>query len=346
MMTSNWKTWLQLILGLSLAFLFSYMMAPFAVPILLGAICAIVCYPFYYKLRQKVPATLAALGVTIALTLGILLPILFVLYSGSYKVLKLVSNLKILKDGDTLENFVTQPWMRRLLTLIGSYAPMESGWWRERVIELVQNIAEKTYSFVAAGIAQMPGILLGLAVLILSVYFMLRDGERLLHFLAGLSPMSREKSLDLYRVFEKSCRAVVIGLFLSAFVQGVLMCIFALITSVPNPVLLGAITAGMGMVPLVGSAPIWIGAVIYLFVKAHVGLAIIMLIGGALISISDNVVRTLIMQGGVQMHPLLALVSVFGALALVGPPGIFLGPIVAAIFVSFLQMVSQSISED
>ena len=42
---TRWKTWFSLLLGLGLTFLFFYMMAPFVVAFLLGAVIAIISNP-------------------------------------------------------------------------------------------------------------------------------------------------------------------------------------------------------------------------------------------------------------------------------------------------------------
>src|SRR4051794_8593655 len=102
----------------------------------------------------------------------------------------------------------------------------------------------------------------------------------------------------------------------------------------------------MGMVPEVGTLPVLIGGVLYLIGTGH-KIAPMGLTGGAiLIKTIDNVVRSWVMKGQAAMHPLLAILSAFGATSLMGPPGVFLGPIIAAVFVSFLQIVSMELRRE
>jgi predicted PurR-regulated permease PerM len=152
--------------------------------------------------------------------------------------------------------------------------------------------------------------------------------------------MKLDRTVELYGAIERSCRGVVLGLFMSGVVQGVLMAILFIFTDLPDPIFIFFITVVAGMVPIVGSAPIWIGALVYHAFYDHWGFASVMLVGGLLVSTSDNIVRPLVMKGQAEMHPLLALVSVFGAVHLFGPTGIFLGPVIAAVFVSFLKILS------
>ena len=342
-METPWKGWGQLLLGLGITGLFFFMMAPFMVATLLGAVMAVICYPLHDRWRRKLPNTLSAISVTLALAVGIFLPIFLLIYFSAIRLLQMVSQFKVVKDGLTYDSILAVPLFGNILSIVGRVMPVDREWVRANSADLIQNIAEKLSLWVTQNLSGMPGLVLAVSVVILSLYFFLIDGEKLLRFLAHLSPLKPERSLELYHAFESSCRAVVIGLFVSAVVQGALMTLFFFVTNLTSPFLFGSLTVGMGMVPLVGAAPIWIGATLYLFSKSSILMAIVMLLGGLIISTCDNVIRTWIMSDKVAMHPFLALVSVFGALNLVGASGIFLGPIIAAVFVSFLKIVSREL---
>ena len=49
-------------------------------------------------------------------------------------------------------------------------------------------------------------------------------------------------------------------------------------------------------------------------------------------------VRTLIIQGRSKMHPLVSLIAVFGGMEMFGLIGILLGPILAAVLMTLLQL--------
>jgi predicted PurR-regulated permease PerM len=61
------------------------------------------------------------------------------------------------------------------------------------------------------------------------------------------------------------------------------------------------------------------------------------------ISSSDNLVRAHVLHARAHMHPLVALVSVLGALKLIGLWGIFLGPIAAAFFYALLKTFNKKL---
>src|SRR3954447_4643297 len=105
----NWRGWIQLALGFGLTLLFFYMMAPFLVALLLGAVTAILAYPLYDRLRRLVPPHLSALVVMLGVALGILLPFIFVVYNAAYRLLELFGRLRLLSPKQPLDSLVFHP---------------------------------------------------------------------------------------------------------------------------------------------------------------------------------------------------------------------------------------------
>lgn len=343
---TRWRGWIQLILGLGITFLFFYMMAPFVVATLIGGVTALICYPVHERLSRRIPSSLAAILVTSALSVLVLLPIFGLIYGLAYQALKITATLDLSAGQDAKQLLTANPWIARLLDLVESQVPLDPTWLRAQLVTLLVGAAGKVSKAMAGTLADMPMLILGFFVVILATYFFLVDGPRFLRFLSRLSPLGDARSLELYHTFENTCGGVVIGMFLSAGIQGVLVALFFAVTGVPKPLLWGLLAVCMGMVPVVGTGPVWIGAVVYLFATGSPVAGVVMILGGVLISLSDNIVRTLIMKGSSDMHPFLALVSVFGAVNLIGAAGIFLGPIIAAVFVAFLKILAQEIRED
>jgi predicted PurR-regulated permease PerM len=62
-----------------------------------------------------------------------------------------------------------------------------------------------------------------------------------------------------------------------------------------------------------------------------------MIVIGLLVGVSDNIVRSFVLQGRDEMHPLVSLVAMFGGIAMFGIVGVFIGPILAAIVIAVLD---------
>ncbi|MBI1860683.1 MAG: AI-2E family transporter [Deltaproteobacteria bacterium] len=339
----NWRGILQLVLGLTLSFLFFYMMSPFLIALFLGGVIAMVSFPLHLRLRNHIPGALSAFVVTIVIALGLFLPICAILYSVSFKTMDFVSHFQFSQITTSFSSLVRNIHLDRFFSFISGVFPVDEGWLADQSGLIAQRVVERLSRFVANTAAGAPTLLLGITVTIVTIYFFLLDGGRFIQFLSTLSPLKRDRAQTLYQTFETSCRGVVLGIFLSGVVQGVLVFILFLICRLPNAVLMGSLTVILGMVPLIGSSPIWIGAAIYLFANSHPIYGVIMTVGGIGVSTMDNIVRSTVMSEQSELHPLLALVSVFGAVNLFGASGILLGPIIAAVFVAFLKIVSMEL---
>ncbi len=342
---NRWRGWIQLLLGLALTLLFFYMMAPFLVAILIAAVTAILCHPIYLRLSRKLPGWLAALTVTLGVTVGILFPIGFVLLTASHRILGFIGEMRLPQSGN-LQSLVHHPLISKGLGLLTRFFPVDRDWVQGQALNIFESMLEMISRGIGSFLAGMPGLVLGFFVVVMTVFFFLVDGAKFLRFLSSLSPMQADRSRDLYATFESSCRGVVLGLVVSAIVQGVLVLIFFSVTGIPNAFLLGVLAMVMGMVPVVGNAPITIGGAIYHFLSGHTAMGIVMVVAIVLIGAVDNVVRPMVMKGASEMHPLLALLSAFGATHLLGPTGIFLGPVIAAVFVSFLRIIALEIRRE
>ena len=96
------------------------------------------------------------------------------------------------------------------------------------------------------------------------------------------------------------------------------------------------------LLPLVGSAAVWIPAAIYLFINGHYVQGIILVAwGGGVVGTIDNVLRPLLMSGRVRMHTLLIFFSVFGGVQVFGFLGLFVGPVIIAITSTVLSLLRE-----
>ena len=341
---NRWPFLGQLLLGLGLAVLFFYTMAPFLIPLLIGAVIAILCQPTYDRLRAKVPDALAGITVTAAVSILILAPLTFVGIGSALRLADLLRGIKMPHFSD-LQNLSQNPTILHWMHQIPPWLPMDRALIQEHGISFAQRIVERASSWVGIFVGQLPGVLLGFAIVIVATYFFIVDGERFSKFLATLSPLSKRRTQDLFHAFSSTCRGVVLSMVAGAAAQGALLAFFLLITGVPNWLLWGSMGVILGMVPLLGVTPIILGAAIYQVAQQEWGALVLILIGSVLIGLLDNVVRPWVLKGHGEMHPLLGLVSALGAMSLMGPIGIVLGPVVAAVFVAFLEILSSDLQE-
>jgi predicted PurR-regulated permease PerM len=97
------------------------------------------------------------------------------------------------------------------------------------------------------------------------------------------------------------------------------------------------------LVPVVGSALVWIPVSVSLMVGGHLVRGILVIIFCVIVSsLADSVIRPLLISGRAQMGGLLIFISVLGGITVFGMLGIVLGPIVVVTAASVLDLYAPS----
>ena len=134
--------------------------------------------------------------------------------------------------------------------------------------------------------------------------------------------------------------ATFFGIFATGICQGIVAGLIFFFLGINNAILWGTATAIMSVVPVLGTATVWVPISLYLVSSGAVTKGtILFVLGVTVIGLLDNLIRPLIIEGTSQgMHLLLVVFSLAGGLILFGPSGLVLGPLVAALFVTFLEI--------
>lgn len=170
--------------------------------------------------------------------------------------------------------------------------------------------------------------------LLLTLFFLLRDGET-------LAAQGRAASRRLFgpsgeRVGAQlvaSVRGTVSGLVGVGLGEGLLLGIAYALAGVPQPALLGALTALAAMVPF-GAPIVFGGAALWLLAQGAPGLALGLLgFGAAVVFVADHVVRPALVGGATRLPFLWVLLGILGGVEAWGLLGLFLGPAIMAVLI-------------
>jgi predicted PurR-regulated permease PerM len=179
-------------------------------------------------------------------------------------------------------------------------------------------------------------------VMFYTLFFFLKDGEKLLKRMAHLSPLGDKHEAMMYKRFTSTTRAVLKGSLIVGGVQGLLTGLLFYFTGIEGALIWGIITMLFAVIPGFGSYVIWLPAALIMFVLGNnVEGLIILLVGGLVVSQIDNLIRPVLVGKDTQMHPLLILFSTLGGILLFGISGFIIGPVVVALFLSLWEMYEQ-----
>ncbi len=215
-----------------------------------------------------------------------------------------------------------------------------------------ENLKKVAAPLALGGVRVLASTLIGLAIMVLTMYYFFSDGPSMVAGLMKLSPLDDQYEQELLDKFGDISRAVVVATLLSAVVQGLLAGAGYLVVGAEYVFFLTALTVFLAMVPFIGAAAVWVPVCLYLLFYngnpefpdgrpvAALGLAIYCV---TVVSMIDNFIKPIVLHGQANLHPLLALLSVIGGVQALGPIGILVGPMLVAFLQALLNMLNKEL---
>jgi predicted PurR-regulated permease PerM len=189
------------------------------------------------------------------------------------------------------------------------------------------------------------GTLVSFILTLFVLFFVLRDGPRFATVAVRMLPIEPALRGKLWRHLIDVTRAVFMGIGLTAMVQGILLGIGFAIAGLPSPLLFGVLGALFALVPVVGTAIMWVPAALWLVLQGEPGYALFMAGWGVIVVGSvDNFLRPMLISGRVEVPTLAVFIGVMGGLSAFGFIGLFLGPIVLGLVVALFRFTSEELA--
>ena len=326
------------LLVIAAAALSFFIFKPYLGALFVALVFAIVFRPVFETIHRKVKReSLASFLTRVILFLVILTPATlfgFFIFEDAQKLYQ--------SAGDNLP--VGQASTPVLDRLDQALAPIE-GYVRTFIPEFELNISQymnAALSFLVDNFGSVFSRVVGMVfqtfIMLLALFYLFRDGGAFRSFIVTLSPLTNEYDERILKRLETAISSVVKGKLFIVLIQGILASIGFWLFGIPSPVLWGAVTSIAALIPAVGVAVVFIPAVIYLFVTGGMGAAIGLLIFGVAIGAIDNILGPVLFEKGLQMHPLIILLSVLGGLVFFGPIGFLAGPVTLSLLLALLDI--------
>jgi predicted PurR-regulated permease PerM len=212
------------------------------------------------------------------------------------------------------------------------------------VAEYIQSAFDWLFSNLDKVFSSAAKIALNIFIILIALFYMLRDGGALRKQLIAFSPLKDSHEDQILNKLKQAIHSVVTGSIIVSMLQGLLSGLGFWIFGVPNPVLWGTVAMIAAFIPGVGTSLVLVPAVLYLFFNAPpVWHAVGLLIWGILaVGLIDNFLSGILMNRTVKIHPFLILVSVLGGLSFFGPVGFILGPLILAFLFALIEIYKAS----
>lgn len=207
---------------------------------------------------------------------------------------------------------------------------------------VVENLGE-----ISSGVAAQVGGLLkntlllavNLIIMIVALFFFFRDGERHSEEVVSLLPFTAAQKEGMARRFKDTFDAVIAGLFFIALLQGLLTGVGFALFGVPFPVLWGFLAAFLALLPVGGTALVWIPGALYLVLTGATVKGVLLAAWGlVLVSLPDNLLKPLIIGRKARIPTFFLFLAILGGIKAYGFLGILFGPVVVTLLTAVVQI--------
>jgi predicted PurR-regulated permease PerM len=321
------------------------------VPLSVGAVLAYVSErpidKVTARLGRNTPTwrAIVAVGFVLAVTAVVLVPLGLAVYVAVRDLARLIAS----KDSDEWARTMTRglEWGAAWLQRRG--IEMEPAEMSERATTFLKANAGRAAGYLGALLSATPNAIFnGLVILLAWIYLAIDGPGARDRILIRLIPWKAERD-TIRTITAEVIQGTIVANLAVSFLQAIAMSLTLLILRVPRPFVWGVLTFFLSFVPVVGIAPVILGAAGYLVANGRTGAAIAAVIFGFVAASLDNVLRPLFLRGSsVELNFLWVLVALIGGVALFGLPGVILGPLAFSLLVAALrslEAMDQAVTE-
>ncbi|MBC7459030.1 MAG: AI-2E family transporter, partial [Bdellovibrionaceae bacterium] len=292
--------------------------------------------PLLVKLRQFKKVKLSDVQAITVLVIGLFGVLILPLSIAVVKLANLISKMNTNQIAESLLVQKVQHFATTLIESVNGYAH-DLGFDLSTQIDIKTHVAELgkgVLAFATAIVTNIPEALLQFALFIALLYYILLNQDRLKKSFIKTEILSEIQVHRLIKLFEKICYLVLVSTVLIAFLQATVVALGCLIVGYEGILIIFAIAFFLSFTPVLGSAPITISLIGYALLNGNYGHAVILVIVAILAATLDNVIKTYAFSAEEDsVSPLIALLAIIGSLAMFGPLGLFLGPVIAELAV-------------
>ncbi len=312
-----------------------FIFRPFFSIIILGASISVVLHPIYLWLKKKVTHDKSWISALLTVSLFV-----FILMGPVLGIGALVFNQSQDLYNSLALNGSSNVLFESINTSVNKVLP-------PTIHFQIQDKFSDFITFATSNIASIftttLNTLLSLFLVILTIFFFLKDGDDWKDAIIKISPLADEDDRKILSKLSLAINSIVKGYLFIAIVQGILMGVGLTIFGVPSPALWGVFSAVASLVPTIGTTLVAVPAILFLLATGTTTQAIGMTIWSVVIvGLVDNLLNPIVVGKKTDVPALLVLFSVLGGVSLLGPIGILIGPVTISLLYSLVSIYRQS----
>jgi len=327
----KWITAIFLIALTAIAVYFCFLIArPFLTAIAWAVIIAVPFHPVHDRIHRVIRnRSAAALASVVIVTLIVIVPGMLL---GTATITELKNAYQGVSERSAAEGGWA-PYINRINETashwIGNQVQQPDFDLKREVVARIGQISSVAGSIATSIVGNVTSVLVQGILTLFILFFMLRDGHSARRLLTAVIPLSHDHVEWLFNSISDTIIADMYGVIAIAIAQGLLMALMFWGLGLPSPFLWGAVSAVVSLLPIGGTAFVWLPGSIILIASGHWVKGIILLAWGAgVVGMLATVVQPIVLGRRAKLHTLQIFLGLLGGIQAFGLIGLFLGPII------------------
>jgi predicted PurR-regulated permease PerM len=314
---------------LALLVLSYFLIQPILLSIILGILLAFVFSPLYDWINKRVSSgNLSASIVSVILALILIIPFWFIVpivIDQSFKIYQALQTFDFVTPLKTVFPglFATEGLSSEIGTTLHTFTT---------------NIANYVVNAFGDILLNLPTIALQFLIVAFTFFFVLRDKEEIMIYVKSLLPFSKEVEAKIFNYSRGITFSVLYGHIIIGLVQGIIVGLGFYIFKVPNALFLTFIAVILGILPIIGTAAVWIPTAIYMLSVQGTLPAFGISVFGLLSFVAEQFIRPFFIAKRTQINSALILIGMIGGVFLFGILGVILGPLIIGYLLIILEV--------
>jgi len=328
-------------------FLLGRVIAPFFASIILGVVITGIFSPLYRRLTCKISPKVASVLTCALIFFVVFIPVVFFVGVLSKEALDLYNMARDAVFSDQLINLLENTKALDRLNEVLARAGIETSVsWNELIApisEVGKTVGFSLFQQARFITSNLLNLIFYFCLMLIVVFYMFLDGDRLMAYLFDLSPLKDEHDRELFDTFNDMAGAVLIGNGLGGLIQGVAGGMLFWFLGLNSPFLWGVIMGFLAFLPIVGIGVVLLPTALFFLLKGSLGAGIFILVFYALLSWGvEYIFKPKVVGDRVAMHPLVVFFAIIGGLKVYGLLGIIYGPLIATLFLTLADIYFSS----
>ena len=326
-----------------LFYLIGLMLWPFLSSIIFAGILAGSFSPLMTSLNNRIEhPRIAASIVCLIIITALFLPSIFIIVKLSEEALNLYESVVVYLSNKDLEvlfadNKFLPDFVARLFELMNlefNFATIKG-----IVLETSKDASSAIFDILNSWISNIFSFFLHFIIMLIVIYTLLVDGNKIKSFVLALSPLPDDEEELVIERFNQINYVTLVGNGIGALIQGVLAGIGFWVAGIQSLTLWTTLMIVLAFIPLVGISVVYIPVCLYLLFVGNTITSIVLFIYCTVISLTvENWFKPRFVGNRAEINSTAIFLSIVGGLAVFGIPGIFYGPLIISIFLTFVDL--------